>query len=274
MEEIELRDEAELESIIRRNPSKVEPGLLILIDQRKTIGGRKLDLLAVDNAGILTVIELKARLDEGQLQQALNYYDWTLQNIDFIRDAYKNKLEQHKREIKDEMPRIILVAPDFSSELVTAAKYVRDDIDIRLLRYKALSIDGKKEIVPFRIEIPGVKEIEEKPKTIDDLSNYIWVPSVITTFRKAVDILSELSNEEPVTKPHSIKFRYDGRKFAEIHVRQGYFWMALKGEEDWFYKYDVKTFDDVKSIKDQIKTAIELVEGTFKEELFCINPPA
>jgi hypothetical protein len=266
MDEIELRDEAELESIIRRDPAKAELGLIIITDQKSTTGGR-LDLLAVDGDGILTLMELKVKVDEGQLQQALNYYDWVLQSIDFIRDAYKHRLEQNKRQIRDEMPRIILIAPDFDKEMLTAAKYVRDDIDLRLLRYKAFNVNGKKEIVTFPIELTEVKEIEEKPKTVAEFLEYIGDSDVCETFNKAIEIFSKLSDEEPVTDRNHYKFRFAGRKFAEVHVRHGYFWIGLKDEDEWFWKDKVKTLDDMKSIREQIKKAIELVGGKFKDEV-------
>lgn len=267
MEEIELRDEAELESIIRKDPSNLEPGLMIITDQRGAAGGR-LDLLAIDSDGVLSLIELKVKTDEGQLQQALNYFDWVLESIDFVRDAYKNKLDKHQREIKDEIPRILLVAPDFNKELVTAAKFLRDDIDLKLLRYKAFSIDGKKEIFTIPVEIPEMKEIEEKPKPLEYYPDYIGNAAVCETFNKVVKFFSTLSDEEPVTKKRNYMFRYDGRKFAEIQVRHGYFWIGLKAEDEWFWKDKVKTIDDVKSIKEQIKTAIGFVGGQFKEEDF------
>ena len=67
-----VRDEAELESLIKRDPSRVESGLVFLAEQRKTPGRGRLDLLGVDSEGVLAVVELKIVKDEGQLQQALN----------------------------------------------------------------------------------------------------------------------------------------------------------------------------------------------------------
>lgn len=267
MEECDLRDEAELESIIRRDSSKLEPGLSIITDQKKMSSGRRLDLLAVDIDGILTLIELKVVKDEGQLQQALNYYDWVLESIDFIREAYKHILLEHKKEIKDEMPRIILVAPDFDKEMLTAAKFIRDDIDLKLLRYRSFTSEGRKEIVPFPIDTPELKEIEEKPKSINDFLGYIGDTSVGKTFKHAIEIFSKLSDEGPVIRRKSYKFRYGGRKFAEIYIKHGSFWVGLKGEYHRFWK-DVKTLEDITSIKEQIKLAVELVGGKFKEELF------
>jgi hypothetical protein len=256
-----------LESIIRKDPAKVEPGLVIITDQKSTGVGR-LDLLGVDSEGVLTLIELKVARDEGQLQQALNYYDWVLQSIDFIRDAYRQRLEQHKRQIKDLWPRIILVAPDFDRELLTAAKYVREDVDVKFLRYRTFNINGKKELVTFLIELGEIKEIEEKPKTIHDFLEYIGDSSVAQTFNMALEIFAKLSDEEPVTAHNHYKFRYGGRKFAEIHVRHGYFWIGLKDETgDWFWKDKVKTTDDIMSIRKEIKKAVELVGGVFKEEV-------
>lgn len=179
LEWYELRDESELESILRKDPEQLEGGLIILTGQRKTGEKGRLDLLGVDPDGRIVVIELKAKEDDRQLQQALDYYDWTLESIDFIRDAYKEKLNAYKREIKGEMPRIILVAPEFNDRMLKAVKYLNQDIEIMLLRYVCFKIsEDRKEIVFLPIDVPPIRGIEEKPRTMQEFLDYIKDPTV------------------------------------------------------------------------------------------------
>ena len=69
--EIKLRDEAELEALLVQNPDQIEKDFTILTHQRKTFGFKTLDILGIDSEGILTLIELKNTIDEGQLRQAI-----------------------------------------------------------------------------------------------------------------------------------------------------------------------------------------------------------
>ena len=85
--EIQLRNEAELESILKKNPSMIEENFQIIGNQLTTPTGR-IDMLGVDSNGTLALVELKVQEDGEQLTQALTYYDWVLNNIDFIKNAY------------------------------------------------------------------------------------------------------------------------------------------------------------------------------------------
>jgi RecB family endonuclease NucS len=67
--------EKELEDLLVENPDAIEKGMKILGRQIQTDSG-PLDILAVDEDGVLTLIELKNEVDDGQLDQGLRYYDW------------------------------------------------------------------------------------------------------------------------------------------------------------------------------------------------------
>ena len=138
LKDAKIKDEAELESILVKEPNQIEEGFKIITHQRKAYGQKKMDILGVDSEGVLTIIELKVLTDVNQLRQALNYYDWIVdQGLDWIADAYKHKLEEIK--IEQRMPQIFLIAPDFDEEMIREAKYIRDYIKIRLFRYIKLS---------------------------------------------------------------------------------------------------------------------------------------
>jgi RecB family endonuclease NucS len=135
IEEVEV-SEKELEDLLVDNPDTIERGMKILGRQIQTDTG-PLDILAVDEDGVLTVIELKNEVDDGQLDQGLRYYDWVRTNIQWLAKNFK--------EVDaDELPRLILIAPSFSENLRKIAKYVNVNLD--LIEYHVVQLpNGKKE---------------------------------------------------------------------------------------------------------------------------------
>jgi hypothetical protein len=163
LKEAKIRDEAELEALLVKDPNQIEENFQILTQQRETSGSKGVAILGVDSGRILTLIELKANVDGNQLQQALEYYDWLMeQGIDWIADAYRERFQG--AILKDQMPQIFLIAPDFDDKSVKEAKYIRTDIKIRIFKYLALEINGNKEIKLIEKQIPEVRGIETKPR--------------------------------------------------------------------------------------------------------------
>lgn len=121
IKKIDLKEKAELEPLLVLAPQHLEEGMKVVAHQVATSSGEHLDMLTVDDEGTLAVIELKNEIDEGegQLLQALRYYDWCFENRAWLASAYTNKgIDPHKE------PRLILVAPDFSNSLKRLAKYM------------------------------------------------------------------------------------------------------------------------------------------------------
>lgn len=78
-QEADVKDETELETLLKRYPDQIEKGLKIIDNQIITPKGR-FDLLGVDVDRVLTIIELKVKRDDDHLKQAINYFDWILEN--------------------------------------------------------------------------------------------------------------------------------------------------------------------------------------------------
>lgn len=156
---------------------------------------KRLDILGVDSEGVLTLIELKVNLDVKQLRQALEYYDWLMeQGIDWIAGAYKEKLQGTK--LKEQMPQIFLIAPDFDDKRIKEAKYIRTNIKVRLFRYLALEINGNKEIKLMETPIPQPREIEAKPMTIKDNINYITEKDVQSLFCSTMERIKSIDEKK------------------------------------------------------------------------------
>ena len=129
--------EAWLESLLRRDITKLDPGLIIapLHAQFRTahsgkLGIRPIDLLAMRQDGRLVVIELKASEDREHVLQGADYW----RRVEAHRrrgHIAKAKLFGDKK-IKDEPPLVYLVAPTLRvhPSFATLARSISSDIEI------------------------------------------------------------------------------------------------------------------------------------------------
>lgn len=161
----EIQDEKELEDILLRNPELLEEGLKSLTHQLITRTG-PMDLLCLDSAGKLVVVELKIHESNDMLLQAFRYYDYINEN----RDTIRMKFNEH--EIAGRPPRLALVAPSFSEELRLAAKYIAEP-KVELFKYFFFEReDGKAELFCQPLDV-GSPSVPIETKDVDDFYDYI-----------------------------------------------------------------------------------------------------
>jgi hypothetical protein len=129
--------EAWLESILRRDISKLDPGLIVapLHAQFRTshggpTGARPIDLLALRHDGRLAVIELKVNEDREHVFQGVDY--WRRVEAHRRRGHISNAKLFGEREISDESPLVYLVAPTlrFHPSFATLARTIAPDIEV------------------------------------------------------------------------------------------------------------------------------------------------
>ncbi len=129
--------EAWLESILRRDITKLDPGLIVapLHAQFRTshggpTGARPIDLLALRHDGRLVVIELKATEDREHVFQGVDY--WRRVEAHRRRGHIAAAKLFGKREIRNESPLVYLVAPTlrFHPSFRTLARTIAPDIEI------------------------------------------------------------------------------------------------------------------------------------------------
>jgi hypothetical protein len=129
--------EAWLESMLRRNISKLDPGLIIapLYAQFRTarggpLGVRPIDLLALRQDGRLVVIELKVSEDREHVMQGADY--WHRVEAHRRRGHISKARLFGKRVIQDEPPLVYLVAPTLRVHpaFQTLARAISSDIEI------------------------------------------------------------------------------------------------------------------------------------------------
>ena len=129
--------EAWLESILRRDVSKLDPGLIIAplhaqfrTSQAGPTGPRPIDLLALRRDGRLVVIELKVSEDREHVFQGVDY--WRRVEAHRRRGHIGSAKLFGNREISDESPLVYLVAPTlrFHPSFATLARTIAPDIEI------------------------------------------------------------------------------------------------------------------------------------------------
>ena len=133
--------EAWLESILRRDISKLDPGLIVapLHAQFRTShggaisgggGARPIDLLALRHDGRLAVIELKVNEDREHVFQGVDY--WRRVEAHRRRGHISSARLFGEREMSDESPLVYLVAPTlrFHSSFATLARTIAPDVEV------------------------------------------------------------------------------------------------------------------------------------------------
>jgi len=129
--------EAWLESILRRDITKLDPGLIIapLHAQFRTspggpAGPRPIDLLALRHDGRLVVIELKVNEDREHVFQGVDY--WRRVEAHRRRGHISSAKLFGNREISDESPLVYLAAPTlrFHPSFATLVRTIASDIEI------------------------------------------------------------------------------------------------------------------------------------------------
>jgi hypothetical protein len=129
--------EAWLESILRRDISRLDPGLIVapLHAQFRTshggpTGARPIDLLALRHDGRLAVIELKVSEDREHVFQGVDY--WRRVEAHRRRGHISSAKLFGERDLSDESPLVYLVAPAlrFHPSFATLAKTIAPDIEI------------------------------------------------------------------------------------------------------------------------------------------------
>jgi len=129
--------EAWLESILRRDISRLDPGLIVapLHAQFRTshggpTGARPIDLLALRHDGRLAVIELKVNEDREHVFQGVDY--WRRVEAHRRRGHISSAKLFGEREISDETPLVYLVAPTlrFHPSFGTLAQTIAPDVEI------------------------------------------------------------------------------------------------------------------------------------------------
>ena len=160
--------------------------------QPKIAAGGIPDVLALDEAGHVVIIEVKRDLDRGQLAQCLEYAGWArMTNLDEIASLYDRKVSGHSgteaffadwqafTETTTPLtitgpPRLVLIARDFHGRTKSALDFLRDsNVPVTVIPVTVYQDDAGRKIVDV--------EAEHEPNVVAPVS-----PTTSTSSKKTI----------------------------------------------------------------------------------------
>ncbi len=187
-----IQEVQDLQRILLAQPDILEKGLFIIRAEFSEWeqSHRRIDLLALDEAGRLVVVELKRGEtgDHSELQ-AIRYAamvaNLTFEKVVDTYQAYfevteeeaRSRIHQHLKvpedeeaEIDTQKPRIILVCEGFSKELTTSVLWLNDcELDIKCIRLKPYRIGDEilvesSQLIPLPEAAEFIEQIREQKR--------------------------------------------------------------------------------------------------------------
>ena len=96
-----------------------------------------IDLLAIDRANQLTIIDFDTTSSDDLLIRGLGHFDWVVQNVPNVRRMYRGQAINFSLP-----PRLFLVAPQFSSRVRRVARQITS-VQIDWVRYHFVETPGR-----------------------------------------------------------------------------------------------------------------------------------
>lgn len=173
----QVRERQDLQRMLKARIEVIDPDLLVIAEEfgEWEDGRRRIDLLAVDRAANLVVIELKRTTDGGHMELQALRYAAMISTMTFERavTVYADFLTREGRDLdaRDSLlsflewdepnenqfgqdVRIVLVSADFSKEITTAVLWLNErDLDIRCVRMLPYR-DGARTLLDVQQVIP------------------------------------------------------------------------------------------------------------------------
>ena len=172
-----IYERRDLQALLKSNIRVISPDSLVVAEEFGDWedSNRSIDLLCIDKAANLVVIELKRTRDGGHMDlQAIRYaamistltfeklieiYDRYLRKNDSTMDAMESVLSfldwsEPNEELFGQEVRIVLASADFSKEVTTSVMWLNDfGLDIRCVRMRPYA-DGNQLLLEVQTVIP------------------------------------------------------------------------------------------------------------------------
>lgn len=169
--DLKLTEPYDIEDWIEKTPKVLGEELLIISRQYFVPSGKKLDLLALDKKANLVIIELKRDNSGSEVEwQAIKYASYCANFLtDDIFELFATYLGTDQTEAQSKIEefidvdlenlndnqRIILVAKEFHSDVISAVLWLRDfEINIECIRLKPFLTPDKQLIISPELIIP------------------------------------------------------------------------------------------------------------------------
>jgi len=195
-----LHERRDLQQLIINRPSALGSDLFIVKDEFEnwSDSARRIDLLAIDEDGTLTVVELKRHENPGPMELQALRYAAMVANITFEQladahqefgeargldgdassriDEFLSDKEVNRDDLQTAKPRIILVAPNFPTELATSVLWLNDaGLDIRCVRLQLYRADDQLfvdsgQVIPLPEADDYLVRVREKAEEVETVT--------------------------------------------------------------------------------------------------------
>lgn len=247
--------ETELEDQVRRFPENIEPGLKYIGHQKGAGAGRRLDSLLVDSGKALVVAELKIVEDDSTLGQGLDYYDEIARNLDGWCSAYKTHGVDSSQE-----PRLILIAPSFSTTLQNRIKWI--SAPISLFTYQCIEPEDHKHerIVIYRdVQSPSLPRRVEA-YSLQDRYMYITDVQARETAQKFLQQVQSWDAHKVIADPTKwdISIKLSGRVIAYIIPRRKFFYVGTWGNDGkWVVSSEIRSEKELEAVLPGVRVCFD-----------------
>lgn len=134
---------------LRECPGALEENLRVIDARFPCHPCGEIDLLAVDRANRLTIIEVETVVGDGLLLRGISHVDWVVRNLIHMRRMYPGSTIDFLRQ-----PRLVFVAPRFSTLLPGAVRQIAG-LDISCFKYHAVVLSSGTGILFERVSSEG-----------------------------------------------------------------------------------------------------------------------
>jgi hypothetical protein len=127
----------QIAAVLKEFAGALEEGLRVIDAEISCAPCGEIDLLAIDRAGQLTIINFETTASDELLIRGLSHFDWVVRNLLNVRRMFRGQAINFSLE-----PRLFLLAPQFSSRLSCVARQIpRPRID--WVRYHFVETPGR-----------------------------------------------------------------------------------------------------------------------------------
>jgi len=122
---------------LREFDGALEEGLRAIDSEVPCAPCGEIDLIAIDRANLLTIIDFETTSNDDLLLRGLSHFDWVVGNLANVRRMYRGQAINFSQE-----PRLFLLAPQFSDRVRRVARQIpRPRID--WVRYHFVETPGR-----------------------------------------------------------------------------------------------------------------------------------
>jgi len=277
----------DMETFVKKNISIIGE-YWILAEQAIPGGsGERSDLLAIDKDGRITIIELKnVDVNEEILPQIIRYWDSWRKRPDAIKNYWitlKNKPTNIEPNFEDYDPKIIVIAPSVSDEVVElASKGLQMDIEfVELTRYqengRMYVVTNYKEPKNKKMKISTAREeygwkyyLEKKGWTNKIINQLKLIEKILLEFSKNQGWnLSIKFNKNYIAFKHGLRNPFwiepgSGKIYIGVQIRDEKetldqkYWYWDKNYNYWYYE-----FVDLENPSEEIKKIEEILKKAY-----------